>query len=411
MSLPLSSQNVIQYLQAAGLCSLEVGKSNIVELPINQKNYNLVVDLADEHKLLVKQERGTENEGILHELLNEWLFHQLLQKFPVLGNIWAIAPLVVHYDEENSLLVRSYLSEYQDLGEYYQKSNTFPTEIAAAIGTTLAGLHRTTFQGKEYRDFMATAPQGQFRYHFYNPAQGVGSLDPTIFGKIPTEALKFHVLYQRYESLEAAIADLAYEWNPCCLTHNDLKLNNILIHSRWNQLDNCLVRLIDWEACTWGDPAFDLGTILASYLQIWLESLIVDPTLDLSESLQLAMTPLEDIQPSLVALLQAYLQAFPMILTYHPDFLIRVIKFTGLALIHQIQDKINNCKLFDNSHLYMLELAKNLLTIPEQSVLSIFGISETEILFPVAKIQQTPQPEKEKQLVRIYYEKTRLRGC
>jgi hypothetical protein len=171
------------------------------------------------------------------------------------------------------------------------------------------------------------------------------------------------------------------------------------------------VRLIDWEACTWGDPAFDLGTILASYLLIWLESLIVDPTLELSESLQLAMTPLEEIQPSLVALLQAYLQAFPMILTYHPDFLIRVIKFTGLALIHQIQDKINNCKLFDDSHLYMLELAKNLLTIPEQSVLSIFGISETEILSPVAKIQQIPQPEKEKQLVRLYYEKTRLRGC
>lgn len=411
MLLPLSSQNVIQYLQAAGLCSLEVGKSNIVELPTNQKNYNLVVDLAGEHKLLVKQERGRENDGILHELFNEWLFYQLLQKFPVLGNIWAIAPLVVHFDEENSILVRSYLKEYLDLGEFYQKSNIFPTEIAVAIGTTLAALHRTTFQGKEYRDFMATAPKGQFRYHFYNPAQGIGSLDPAIFGKIPTEALKFHVLYQSYESLEAAIADLAYEWNACCLTHNDLKLNNILIHSRWNQLDNCLVRLIDWEACTWGDPAFDLGTILASYLQIWLESLIVDPTLELAESLQLAMTPLEAIQPSLIALLQAYLQAFPMILTYHPDFFMRVIKFTGLALIHHIQDKINNCKLFDNSHLYMLQVAKNLLTMPEQSVLNIFGMSEVEILFPVANIQQLPQPEKEKQLIPLYYEKTRLRGC
>jgi len=411
MLLPLSSQNVIRYLQVAGLCSLEVGKSNIVDLPTNQKNYNLVVDVAGEQKLLIKQERGKENDGMLHELFNEWLFHQLLQKFPVLGNIWEIAPLVLHFDEEHSILVRSYLSEYLDLGEFYKNSHIFPTEIAGAIGTTLAALHRTTFQGKEYRDFMATAPQGQFRYHFYNPAQGIGSLDPAIFGKIPTEALKFHVLYQRYESLEAAIADLAYEWNPCCLTHNDLKLNNILIHARWNQLDNCLVRLIDWEACTWGDPAFDLGTILASYLQIWLESLVVDPSLELAESLQLAMTPLEEIQPSLITVLQAYLQAFPMILTYYPDFLIRVIKFTGLALIHQIQDKINNWKLFTNSHLYMLQVAENLLTMPEQSVLSTFGMSEAEILSPVANIQQIPQPEKEKQLVRLYYEKTRLRGC
>ncbi|ABA20021.1 Aminoglycoside phosphotransferase [Trichormus variabilis ATCC 29413] len=411
MLLPLSSQNVIQHLQAADLCSSEDGKSDIVELPISKKNYNLVVNLADNRKLLVKQERGVENDGILHELFNEWLFHQLLQKFPILGNISAIAPLVVHFDEENSILVRSYLSEYLDLAEFYQNPNVFPKEIAAAIGTTLAALHRTTFQGKEYRDFMATAPQGQFRYHFYNPAQGISSLNPEIFGRIPTEALKFHVLYQCYESLEAAIADLAYEWDACCLTHNDLKLNNILIHSRWNQLDNCLVQLIDWEACTWGDPAFDLGTILASYLEIWLESLVVDPTLELAESLELVMIPLEEIQPSLVALLQAYLQAFPMILEYHPNFLVRVIKFIGLALIHQIQDKINNCKLFDNSHLYMLQVAKNLLTMPEQSILSIFGISEAEILSPVAKVPQVSHPEKEKQLVPLYYEKTRLRGC
>ncbi|MBD2250213.1 phosphotransferase family protein [Nostoc parmelioides] len=411
MLLPLSSQNVIQHLQAADLCSSEDGKSDIVELPISKKNYNLVVNLADNRKLLVKQERGVENDGILHELFNEWLFHQLLQKFPILGNISAIAPLVVHFDEENSVLVRSYLSEYLDLAESYQNTQVFPKEIAAAIGTTLAALHRTTFQGKEYRNFMATAPQGQFRYHFYNPAQGISSLSPEIFGKIPTEALKFHVLYQCYESLEAAIADLAYEWDACCLTHNDLKLNNILIHSRWNQLDNCLVRLIDWEACTWGDPAFDLGTILASYLKIWLESLVVDPTLELAESLELAMIPLEEIQPSLVALLQAYLQAFPMILEYHPHFLVRVIKFIGLALIHQIQDKMNNCKLFDNSHLYMLQVAKNLLTMPEQSILSIFGISEAEILSPVAKVPQVSHPEKEKQLVPLYYEKTRLRGC
>ncbi|MBD2343272.1 phosphotransferase family protein [Anabaena subtropica] len=411
MLLPLSSQNVIQYLQAAGLCSSEDGKSEIFELPSNNKNCNLVVDLAGNRKLLVKQERGVTNDGILHELFNEWLFHQLLQQFPVLGNISAIAPLVVHFDEEKSILVRSYLSEYIDLRESYQNSNVFPTEIAGAIGTTLAALHRTTFQGKEYRNFMATAPQGQFRYHFYNPAQGIASLNPAIFGKISTEALKFHVLYQSYESLEAAISDLAYEWNACCLTHNDLNLNNILIHSRWNQLDNCLVQFIDWEACTWGDPAFDIGTILASYLGLWLESLVVDPTLELADSLQLAMIPLEEIQPSLVALLQAYLQAFPMILEYHPDFLVRVIKFTGLALIHQIQDKINNCKLFDNSDIYMLQVAKNLLTIPEKSVLSIFGISEAEILSPVAKVHHTSHPDKEKQLVRLYYEKTRLRGC
>lgn len=411
MVLSLSSQNVIQYLQNAGLCSSEDGTVSESELPDGSKNFNLLVNLASNRKLLVKQERGNHNRETSHEFFNEWLFHQLLQQFPVIGNISAIASLVVHFDEENSILVRNYLSDYRELGNFYQKADIFPDEIASAIGTILAGLHRATFNRREYRDFMATAPEGQFRYHFYNPAQGIGSITPEIFGMIPTEALKFHTLYQRYESLESAIADLAYEWKPCCLTHNDLKLNNILVHSRWQQLDNCLVRLIDWEACTWGDPGFDLGTLLASYLEIWLSSLVVDPSLELEESLHLAVTPLEVLQPSILALTRSYLNAFPMILEYHRDFILRVVQFAGLAMIHQIQDKIKHRKDFDNTDICKLQVAKNLLTMPEQGVLTIFGISESEIFKPVAKVHKLPQPEREKQLVRLYYEKTRLRGC
>ncbi|BAZ29304.1 aminoglycoside phosphotransferase [Cylindrospermum sp. NIES-4074] len=412
MLLSLSSQNVIQYLQDAGLCSAEDGVLVESELPeSSNKNLNLLVTLTDNRQLLVKQERNINNDGNPHEFFNEWLFHQLLQQFPVIGNISAIASLVLHFDEENSILVRSYLSEYLELRRFHQNHEIFPTEIATAIGTTLAGLHRATFQRREYRDFMATAPQGMFRYSFYNPAQGIGSLSPEIFGMVPHEALQFYVLYQRYESLESAIADLAYEWNPCCLTHNDLKLNNILVHSRWEQLDNCLVRLIDWEACGWGDPAFDLGTLLASYLEIWLSSLVVDPTIDLQESLCLAMTPLEVLQPSILALIQAYLDAFPMILEYRPDFIVRVVQFAGLALIHQIQDVIKSRKYFDNADICMLEVAKNLLTMPEQAVLTIFGISESEILQPVDKLDKLTQPENEKKLLRLYYEKTQLRGC
>ncbi|MEH1889828.1 MAG: phosphotransferase [Nostoc sp.] len=413
MVLSLSSHNVIQYLQDAGLCSSEDGASDKSELPGSSKNnFNLLVTLADNRKLLIKQERKLNNKDAApHDLFQEWLFHQLLQQFPVLGNISAIAPLVVHFDEENSILVRNYLSEYLELAGFYHNNDIFPQQIASAIGTTLAGLHRATYNRREYRDFMATAPEGEFRYGFYNPAQGVESIGPEIFGTVPTDALKFYLLYQQSESLESAIADLAYDWNPCCLTHNDLKLNNILVHSRWEKLDNCLVRLIDWEACSWGDPAFDLGTLLASYLGIWLKSLVVDPTIELEESLHLALTPLEILQPSIVALIRAYINAFPMILEYRSNFISRVIQFAGLALIHQIQDMITCRKSFNNADICMLQVAKSLLTMPQQAILNIFGISESEILNPVAKIHKLTQPVKEPQLLRIYYEKTRLRGC
>jgi hypothetical protein len=51
------------------------------------------------------------------------------------------------------------------------------------------------------------------------------------------------------------------------------------------------------------------------------------------------------------------------------------------------------------------------LTMPEQSVLTIFGISELEICGSLPRLQQPSRPHKQQQLVPLYYEKTRLRGC
>jgi Ser/Thr protein kinase RdoA (MazF antagonist) len=405
MVFSLSSHNVIQYLEGAGLCSSEDGTSADSEL-LHGKNHNFVVTSPSNRKLLVKQERYEENHGFSHELFNEWLLHQLLERFPVLGNISAIASSLVHFDEENSILVRNYLSEYQELGSLC-RDGIFLDAIASEIGKSLASLHRTTYERREYRSFMATAPQGMIRYQFFNPAQGISTVAPEIFGSITTEALKFYVFNQRYESLEAALADLASQWNPCCLTHNDLKLENILVHSKSENQSNSLVRLIDWEAASWGDPAFDLGTLIASYLLVWLESLVVDPTLELAESLQLAVIPVEMVQPTILALTRAYLRTFPMILEYRQDFVLRVVQFAGLAIINQLEETIKCKKHFDNAGICMLQVAKTLVTMPQLAVQTVFGVRESEII----EQDKLPKTEREQNLVRIYYEKPRLRGC
>ncbi|MBO3458176.1 aminoglycoside phosphotransferase family protein [Aetokthonos hydrillicola Thurmond2011] len=412
MVFSISSDNVTKYLQENGLISSNKSLLGNAELPSNsKKNFNLVVSVSENQKLLVKQERCIENEVNPQEFFNEWLFEQLLQRFPVLGNISELIPLVAHFDEENSIIVRNYLTEYVDLADFYQNTLYFPKAIAIAIGTTLGMLHRTTFNHQEYRKFMATPPQGQFRYQVYNPAQGIGSIGPETFGLIPTDALKFYTLYQCYASLEAAIAELSNEWKPCCLTHNDLKFHNILVHSKWDQLDNCLVRFIDWEACAWGDPAFDLGTLIANYLEIWLDSLVIDPIIELEESLHLAATPLEVLQPSILALIQAYLNAFSSILEYRPDFCLQAIQFAGLVLIHQTQEMIEHRRYFNNAAICKLQLAKKLLTKPEDSVLTVFGVSESEIIKPFAKVTHRQHQEKKQNLLRLYYDNTRLRGC
>ena len=199
---------------------------------------------------------------------------------------------------------------------------------------------------------------------------------------MPADGLKFFVLYQRYDSLGQAIAHLSETLTPCCLTHNDLKLNNILLHYQWAQSDSSEqppLRLIDWERSGWGDPAFDLGMLVASYVQIWLSNLVVSQSLRIEDSLRLATIPLEQLQPSMAALVGAYCRSFPEICGDRPDFLTQVVQCAGLALIQHIQATIQYQKSFGNAGICMLQVAKSLLCRPDPSLPTVFGTTAAEL--------------------------------
>lgn len=385
MTFLVSSQNVLDYLVRQQLCTQKEQALSQVELKA-AKNFNLLLSLQDGRKLLVKQERHNREGKTAGEFLNEWRIQEFSQRFTELSYIRPLLPEVLHFNANDSVIVFNYLNDYCDLGDFYTKKNLFPTEVATSIGATLATIHRATFNRQEYQQFFYQQSDDIPSEQALNINLGLERITPEIFGLVPADGLKFFVLYQRYDSLGKAIAELTDAFEPCCLTHNDLKLNNILLHNNWEQIlskaeqsSNSVIRLIDWERSNWGDPAFDLGMLIASYLQIWLSSLVVSKSIDIEESLRLAITPLEQLQPSIAALTKAYFVNFPEIVERRPQFLRRVVQFSGLALIQQIQAMLQYQKSFDNTGICMLQVAKTLLCRPEQSIPTVFGVAEAEL--------------------------------
>jgi 5-methylthioribose kinase len=214
--------------------------------------------------------------------------------------------------------------------------------------------------------------------------KGVGRIGPEVFGQVPVDGLKFFALYQRYDSLGETIAELGQSFTACCLAHNDLKLNNLLLPANWEQAHDGLIQLrfIDWERSSWGDPAFDLGSLIASYLGLWLGSFAASKSMGIEETLRLAITPLESLQPSIAAFIRAYVEQFPEILETRPDFLQRVTQFAGLGLIQTIQSVLQYQKTFGNSGICMLQAAKTLLCRPEASIATISGVELSELVRP-----------------------------
>lgn len=386
MTLILSTKNVFEYLIEKGCCTAEDQAFGKIE-PKSAKNFNLLLSLPGERQLLVKQEPYSPDMKGATEFQQEWRIQECVRQFPELYFLSCWLPEVLFFDADNSIIVFNYLVNYRDLADFYIKENCFPTGVAAAIGKLLALLHRTTLGCRSYADFFTAQPAGESQNSFPTWVKGLERLEPEIFGRVSHDGIRFFTLYQRFDSLGQAIAALNQSYDACCLTHNDLKLNNILLSLDWeqqlndpNQSDSIPLRLIDWERSSWGDPAFDVGSIVTSYLSYWLGSLVVSKTIGIEAALRLAMTPLEVLQPSLLALITAYLQHFPEILERHPNFLQRVMQFAGLTLIQTILSTIQYQKSFDNTGICMLQVAKTLLCRPDLAITTVFGADAAEMI-------------------------------
>jgi hypothetical protein len=235
MTFVLSDKNIFNYLVEHRLCTQLESDLYQVE-PIRAKNFNLLLTLPESRKLLIKQERHNKEGKTLGEFLSEWRIQEFLQKFPELSYLRAWMPEALHFEAEYSIIVFSYLDEYRDLADFYDKENVFPTEIGEAIATILATIHRATFNRQEYQEFFSAKPTNNLSpAHVPNWVRSIERIGPEIFGIVPADGLKFFKLYQRYSSLGQAMRELADVFQPCCLTHNDLKLNNILLHNNWEQ--------------------------------------------------------------------------------------------------------------------------------------------------------------------------------
>ena len=87
MPLLLSSENIYRYLLELNLCAEQGLEFLQVEAGAVGKNFNLLVTLSSDRKLLVKQERHWRNGKTANEFFKEWQFHKLLCHFPELSQL------------------------------------------------------------------------------------------------------------------------------------------------------------------------------------------------------------------------------------------------------------------------------------------------------------------------------------
>ena len=386
MTLKLSHNNIIRYLMNLGLCR----KQNIDLVKVicqpSIVSTKLIVFFPSSHQLVIRQNSKISNKKNENYIRNEFEIHRFLNHYHELTHTTSLRYNIVHFDKSNSIIIYKLPNGHTTIENYYRRKKSFPIEISKLLGVTLATLHQETFNSKCCKKHFNAVTQGEYQYVFPHPKQMLEKPTPeSLNGDLPPEGLKFLALYQNSKNLTYAVNKLVASHKRYCLTLNNFKLDNIAIpmnsqpKSLISKKANSVIKIVNWDSCSWGDPAFDLGTTISSYLLIWLYSIPVQSNFNLEESLKLASVPFQVIQPLINSFVCSYLDEFSVISKDYPDFLIRVIQFTGLSLIYSIVSRIQNFGNFDYQCIYILQIAKNLLCNPKNSVKSILGVVEFDL--------------------------------
>jgi Phosphotransferase enzyme family len=368
VSLSLSSDNIFAYLAKRQILPLASAQDWKIDR-CGGKNFNLLVRNLDGEGVFLKQERFDPQGDTLGELLNEAAVGKLLAKLAASAGIDNyFCPEIIDRDPEHSVIISRFLKNHQNLEFLYSGNREgWSLAIPLAIGKIIASVHQLTWDRTDDRDLLTAELGGKLRTSF----RKIERLTPEIFAHTPADGIKFYMMYQRYPSLEKAIDDLISRTQSRCLIHGDFKLNNILLYrdgENHRATGSSIVRPIDWERGTWGDPTLDLGNLIASYLLLWLNSLVVQRTMSIEETLQLAVVPLDLIRPSISAFMKGYLQQFPQIIDFDREFAVKTIQFTGVSLINQVLANIQYQKVFTNSGIATLQVAKSLICRPKASM-------------------------------------------
>ncbi|WP_089126835.1 phosphotransferase [Tolypothrix sp. NIES-4075] len=346
MTIKLNSKNLFYYLIDAAICQKDDLDS--LKVDVNSKTFHWVIELSqNQGNLFVKQLPHSSTLDNDVRISKEWKLYNFLQSYKDLDYISSLTPEVLHFDDSNSILIYKCPSDYITLQSYYENQEAFPIALAELLGTTLAKLHSQTMSFQECYTFLTELEECKLKYQLpypdYLSNYLISRIEPESLKKSQSLSWRFLGIFQQSEAVREIVTDMVLNHRHCCLTHNNIQFHKIFIPRHWEKLvseiqdsDQSLIKIVDWEACSWGDPACDLGKAILGYFLFWLNSMIVDPAIEIKKSIQLATIPLEVVRTSIVAMTKAYINTYPKILEDYPEFVKRVIQFAGLGLIYQL---------------------------------------------------------------------------
>jgi hypothetical protein len=338
MNMILNTHNLPSYLLARGLVSYEsIVDGALLITDASHRNRAFRVLRGDQPGYFVKQIRewdpvsiaGWEQEDACYRRLSSCGF------------------LAKHHasDPESRTLVLELASGSETLSEYHRRLPWAPVDAGRQQGAALSALHCAT-QG--------AGQPGKVPWIL-----SVQETDPALFDSLSSANARLLESVQSYPEYCRLLSALRTEWQPSCLIHGDVKWDNFLIRN--SESANPKLLLVDWELASFGDPCWDAGSVLQSYLNFWIYSLPFHETAQPDLLVSRARCPLERLQPAIRGFWESYVSGMQWDGEAARAMLFRSVRCGAARMVQTAYEMMHHCQQMPPAGAAMLQTSFNIL--------------------------------------------------
>lgn len=219
-------------------------------------------------------------------------------------------PGVLGDDPQAGVLAIEWFERAENLLTYHGRTRRFGHVLARQIGRAVAFVHRLSHPDEH----------GRYKSLGRQQVESIKTLlyiSPRQYAELSTASIQLYSAIHQEGPAMQALFEMMTPSDRECLLHGDLKQANIL------RLEDGRLAFVDWELASWGDPARDLGNLLACYVLGWLVPAAERPAITQGTLRSYWQT-----------LLGAYRAARGRRFALEADFETRMVKWCGLALLY-----------------------------------------------------------------------------
>lgn len=363
----LSRTNVAHYLLDQGLLTPSaVVDGEFMVAEVTRRNRNFKVMRRGQQGYFVKQIQHWDPSTVA-TLAAEATCYRFAREMPEFATLAELVPHDFLYDRQRHVLVTGLLPDAESLMDYHRRLNAFPPDVARLVGMQFGRLHRAPMPSLEGRPEATT-----FRRQ---PPWALSShLGANMFGALSGGSTRLLQIVQTYPDFQRTFDQMRADWRVVGLMHGDLKWENCVVYPVASENGELGTRVVDWELADIGDPSWDVGGLLQSYISFWVLSMSFGADVPPAQIEQTARYPIEKMQPSIRAFWQAYTAALDIERPAIESLLVRSVQYGAARMIQTAYESMQYSPQILPGTLGLLQVSLNMLKDPKKAATQLLGL-------------------------------------